>query len=122
MRDGGERALSLSLGALSKSLAKMLLLGPSKDGGIGEGGSVDCSEAAGGLSDSETGRDARCVVFAAIAASSMMTDGTFPLVYDAVNSQGSPDFKHKGHGQRPVQRVFFLSKLSSSPLKVAMVG
>lgn len=44
----------------------------------------------------------------AIAASSTITDGSLPRVYDAVNSQGRPDFRHNAHGHLPVHLTFFL--------------
>ena len=43
-----------------------------------------------------------------IAASSTITDGSLPRVYDAVNSQGRPDFRHNAHGHLPVHLTFFL--------------
>lgn len=46
------------------------------------------------------------------AASSMMTEGTLPLVYAAVNSHGRLDTRQRAQGQRPVQRVFFLHRVS----------
>lgn len=56
------------------------------------------------------GNDTRVfpAAFALRAASSTMTDGSLPLVYEAVNSHGWFDAKHSAHGQRPVHRVFFL--------------
>jgi hypothetical protein len=46
-----------------------------------------------------------------------MTDGRRPLVYDAVNSQGSPDLKHSAHGHRPLHLVFFLFNVTMSQPK-----
>jgi hypothetical protein len=43
-----------------------------------------------------------------------MTDGSRPLVYDAVNSQGSPDLRHSVHGHRPEHLVFFLCYISNA--------
>lgn len=43
-----------------------------------------------------------------IADTSTMTDGSLPLVYEAVNSHGWFDTRHRAHGQRPVHLVFFL--------------
>lgn len=48
------------------------------------------------------------MVFAVMAASSTMTDGNLPRVYDAVNSHGSPALRHNAHGHLPVHLVFFL--------------
>jgi hypothetical protein len=50
----------------------------------------------------------RALVFAVSAASSTMTEGSLPLVYEAVNSQGWFDTRHSAHGQRPEHLVFFL--------------
>jgi hypothetical protein len=49
-----------------------------------------------------------------MAASSTITEGSRPLVYDAVNSHGSPELKQRAHGQRPVHLVFFLFAISLS--------
>jgi hypothetical protein len=49
----------------------------------------------------------------AMADSSTMTEGSRPLVYDAVNSHGSPDLRQRVHGHRPEHLVFFLCNVSS---------
>ena len=42
------------------------------------------------------------------ASSSTGIEGSFPLVYDAVNSHERPALRHNAHGHLPVHRVFFL--------------
>jgi hypothetical protein len=41
-----------------------------------------------------------------------MTEGSRPLVYEAVNSHGKPDLRHNAQGHRPEHLVFFLSHIS----------
>jgi hypothetical protein len=60
------------------------------------------------VSDAGKEMRGRALVLAVNAASSTMTEGSLPLVYEAVNSQGWFDTKHSAHGQRPVHLVFFL--------------
>lgn len=43
-----------------------------------------------------------------MAFSSTITEGRRPLVYEAVNSHGKPDLRHRVQGHLPVHRVFFL--------------
>lgn len=55
-----------------------------------------------------------------IAASSTITDGSLPRVYDAVNSQGRPDFRHNAHGHLPVHLTFFFLHRSQALLTLLL--
>jgi hypothetical protein len=64
--------------------------------------------------DAWFGKESLALGFVDMADSSTMTDGSRPLVYDAVNSQGSPDLRHSVHGHRPEHLVFFLCYISNA--------
>ena len=123
MREGGSRDRSndgsSAFGTVRRSREKISIgLGRFMGGRMtGLGSWNDGDGAAGGVcsvTEMDTGIAAgietrgRVLGAAAMAFSSTMTDGSLPLVYAAVNSHGSPDFRHSVHGQRPVHRVFFL--------------
>lgn len=97
------------------SLANMLLVwgGFMRGVATGRGRWKDfASVLSDGVSENDAieGSETLGCAFTVVTASSTGTEGSRPLVYEAVNSHDSPDFRHNIHGQRPVHLVFFLRK------------
>jgi hypothetical protein len=80
-------------------------------------GGFESFEAVSGV-DIFSGKDSLAFGFADMADSSTMTEGSRPLVYDAVNSHARPDLKQSVQGHRPEHLVFFLSHISMTQREI----